>query len=445
MEYDSVCTDTYFNIERKAITKAIRTSSSAARSSSHSTQSAPKKPSSAQRSGSTQRASTPTQSRQTSSAPRCDTFTYSSPTAKQTAPKTSTAKTSTASKSSQSKTSTTKTNTAAKTSTAKTATTTKSTSAASNKNRDTFTYTSPAAKTAVKLTQKGTVSAQKNTKVNQTKTAVKNYASNKIAVSGSLSKNKTASSKTEMLESMKKQYEKTKDPKQKAAMLKTMNDIAYGLSSKKTNKTTDILVKYDRSKIKSQFEYYKGYGACYATSADNMWRVNDGAVGNRIINLNDANKDYGTLFGEIYINTTYTDDMGNEYAAKEYTGVDNTGNKYSAIRLQNLSTEQYNNLVLQELNKNKIVCVRVTTDPPYNQKGQPIDQDIVNHGHTLNIVGVDSSGNYLYEDVGRYPEVLKDRNPVTLSETSYNTTKYFEVQSGKCELWIDTTVKKRKW
>ena len=57
----------------------------------------------------------------------------------------------------------------------------------------------------------------------------------------------------------------------------------------------------------------------------------------------------------------------------------------------------------------------------------------------------DSSGNYLYEDVGRYPEVLKDRNPVTLSETSYNTTKYFEVQSGKCELWIDTTVKKRKW
>ena len=248
-----------------------------------------------------------------------------------------------------------------------------------------------------------------------------------------------------MLESMKKQYEKTKDPKQKAAMLKTMNDIAYGLSSKKTNKTTDILVKYDRSKIKSQFEYYKGYGACYATSADNMWRVNDGAVGNRIINLNDANKDYGTLFGEIYINTTYTDDMGNEYAAKEYTGVDNTGNKYSAIRLQNLSTEQYNNLVLQELNKNKIVCVRVTTDPPYNQKGQPIDQDIVNHGHTLNIVGVDSSGNYLYEDVGRYPEVLKDRNPVTLSETSYNTTKYFEVQSGKCELWIDTTVKKRKW
>ena len=62
MGYNYVCTDIYFNIERKAITMAIRTASTTARSSSHSTQSAPKKPSSAQRSGSASRSSAQTQS-----------------------------------------------------------------------------------------------------------------------------------------------------------------------------------------------------------------------------------------------------------------------------------------------------------------------------------------------------------------------------------------------
>ena len=170
---------------------AIRTSTSSARSSSYSTQKAPQKPSSAQRSSSNQRASTPTQNRQTSSAPRRDTFTYSSPTAKQTAPKTSTAKT---------------------------ATTTKSTSAASNKNRDTFTYTSPAAKTAVK-----------------------NNASNKIAVSGSLSKNKTKSAQNTVPDGLKLHLKHTTDPKQKAAMQKTMKNISNGISSEKADNSSLII------------------------------------------------------------------------------------------------------------------------------------------------------------------------------------------------------------
>ena len=103
-----------------------------------------------------------TQSKQTSSAPKRDTFTYSSPTAKQTAPKTSTAKTSTASKSStakhtvsknstaktstisntQAKTSNAKTNTVAKTSSTKTVTKAKSTPTASKTKRDSFTSSS---------------------------------------------------------------------------------------------------------------------------------------------------------------------------------------------------------------------------------------------------------------------------------------------------------------
>ena len=220
---------------------AIRTSSSTARNTSYSKPSVPKKPSSASRSSSVSRTSTPTQSKPTQSTPKRDTFTYSSPTAKQTAPKTSTAKTSTAPKTTQTKTSTTKTNTAAKTSTAKTATTTKSTSAASNKNCDTFTYTSPAAKTAVKLTQKGTVSAQKNTKVNQTKTAVKNNASNKIAVSGSLSKNKTKSAQNTVPDGLKLHLKHTTDPKQKAAMQKTMKNISNGISSEKADNSSPII------------------------------------------------------------------------------------------------------------------------------------------------------------------------------------------------------------
>ena len=121
------------------------------------------------------------------------------------------------------------------------ATTTKSTSAASNKNCDTFTYTSPAAKTAVKLTQKGTVSAQKNTKVNQTKTAVKNNASNKIAVSGSLSKNKTKSAQNTVPDGLKLHLKHTTDPKQKAAMQKTMKNISNGISSEKADNSSPII------------------------------------------------------------------------------------------------------------------------------------------------------------------------------------------------------------
>lgn len=196
---------------------AVRTSSSAARSSSHSTQRAPQKSSSAQRPTSSSKPSTSSQTKQAVSAPKRDTFTYSSPTAKQTAPKTSTAKTSTAPKTTQTKTSTTKTNTAAKTNSTKT-TKSKSTSTASNKNRDTFTYTSPAAKTAVK-----------------------NNASNKTAVSGSLSKNKTKYVQNTVPDGLKLHLKHTTDPKQKAAMQKTMKNISNGISSEKEDETSKRL------------------------------------------------------------------------------------------------------------------------------------------------------------------------------------------------------------
>lgn len=74
---------------------AIRTSSSAARSSSYSKPSI-LKTSSASRSSSVSRTSTPTQSKPISSAPRRDTFTRSTPTAKQTPSKIPTSKTGTA-------------------------------------------------------------------------------------------------------------------------------------------------------------------------------------------------------------------------------------------------------------------------------------------------------------------------------------------------------------
>ena len=153
-----------FNIERKAITKAIRTASSLARSSSHSTQSAPKKSSSASRSSSVSRTSTPTQSKPTSSAPRRDTFTRSTPTAKQTPTKTSTAKTSTASRSSQSKTSTTKTNTTTKTNSTVTVTKNKTTSSVSNTKRDSFEFSSETTKQLLmKPSPVNTSSHEKNT------------------------------------------------------------------------------------------------------------------------------------------------------------------------------------------------------------------------------------------------------------------------------------------
>ena len=170
---------------------AIRTSTSSARSSSYSTQKAPQKPSSAQRSSSTQRASTPTQNRQTSSAPRRDTFTYSSPTAKQTAPKTSTAKTSTASRSSQAKTSTAKSNTTAKASSSKTVTKAKSNPTASKAKRDSFEFSSEAVKKSVQSAKSSKSSA------NSKATSQNNKKNSQNKASGSLGKQTVSTPKSE--------------------------------------------------------------------------------------------------------------------------------------------------------------------------------------------------------------------------------------------------------
>ncbi len=228
---------------------AIRTTSTTARSSSYSTQRAPQKPSSAQRSSSTQRASTPTQSKQTSSAPRRDTFTYSSPTAKQTAPKTSTAKTSTASKSSQAKTSTAKSNTTAKTSSSKTVTKAKSSPTASKAKRDSFEFSSEAVKKSVQSAKSSkssanskaaTKSSAQNSANAQTKKTVKNNSSNKNTVLGSASKS-NKSSKNKVPEGLKLHLQHTNDPKQKAGMKKTIKDIENSSSSEKADKTSKKL------------------------------------------------------------------------------------------------------------------------------------------------------------------------------------------------------------
>ena len=425
---------------------AIRTTSSTARNASYSKPSVPKKNSSAQRSGSASKSSASAQSRQTFSAPRRDTFTRSTPTARQTPSKTSAAKTSTSSKSSQAKTSAAKSNTTAKISSSKTVTKAKSNPTASKAKRDSFEFSSEAVKNALRSTTtaksaaSSTSTAQKNAKNGQNKTTVKNDASNKTVTSGSASKNKTDASKKATLESMQKAYEHTKDPKQRESMRKTMNDIAYGLSSKKTNKTTDLLVKYDRSKIKSQFEYYEGDKACYATSADNMWRVNDGAVGNKIINLANDHKKDGILDNAPCKETTFVSDSGKKFtnngqiSVNEYSGEDENENKFTAVRIQGLSKDDYNELVIQELNKDKIVCVRVVN----NVGDDPRD------GHTMNIVGTNSQGEFLYENCGRYPTPLSTLKPATLADTGYTNSKgvkrqYFEVQEGQYEIWIDTT------
>lgn len=228
---------------------AIRTSSSASRSSSYSKPSVPKKPSSASRPSSVSRTSTPTQSKPTQSTPKRDTFTYSSPTAKQTAPKTSTAKTSTASKSSQAKTSTTKTNAPVRTSSTKTVTKAKSNPTASKAKRDSFEFSSEAVKKSVqsakssKSSANGKTTTKNNTKNSanaQTKKTVKNNSSNKNTVSGSASKS-NKSSKNKVPDGLNQHLKHTKDPKQKTGMQKTINDIENSSSSEKADKISKKL------------------------------------------------------------------------------------------------------------------------------------------------------------------------------------------------------------
>ncbi len=327
---------------------AIRTASTTARNTSYSKPSVPKKSSSAQRSSSVSRTSTPTQSKPTQSTPKRDTFTYSSPTAKQTAPKTSTAKT---------------------------ATTTKSTSAASNKNRDTFTYTSPKAKTAVKLTQKGTVSATKNTKVSQTKTAVKNNASNKTAVSGSLSKNKTKSAQNTVPEGLKLHLKHTTDPKQKREMQKTIGK----------EQPTNI---YEPS----EFYYVQGTNGypnnCCITSLATMVSHNT----NQKIEPSDSN----ISVGMVTINNK-------EYSRIERDASDYNSNDKGYYSYACTSVDEIINIAENELNNGR--WVQVYTE--YENKS--------NDQHWVTIVGFDSKSSWENAvgfdpgyDYGKKPKNLKN-------------------------------------
>ncbi len=89
---------------------------------------------------------------------------------------------------------------------------------------------------------------------------------------------------------------------------------------------------------------------------------------------------------------------------------------------------------MQELNNDKIVCTRVV----YKKGQDPSD------GHTMNIVGTNSNGEYLYENCGRSSNALKNLKPATLSNSGYTNSKgtkrnYYEVQENQYEIWIDTT------
>ena len=422
---------------------AIRTASTTARSSSHSTQSAPKKSSSAQRSGSTSRSSAPTQSKQTSSAPKRDTFTRSTPTARQTPSKTSatsTAKTSTASKSSQAKTSAAKSNTTAKTGSSKTVTKAKSNPTASKAKRDSFEFSSEAVKKSVQSAKssKSSANSKAATKSNaqnsanaQTKKAVKNNSSSKGSTSGNVSKDKANSSQKKMLESIKKAYAHTKDPKQRAAMRKTMNDISREISSKKTGtKQIDLSVnKSDRIKCqKDTWNGGDGWSGCYSESMDAMWRVNHpnklSADETHILQNDDATgsiewgcEDY-KYNGSIVVN-------GKEYTGIVYPGIDSNGNKYEALRLRELSKSDAEKIMNNELENGRAFCYRV-----YNTEA--LDQG---DGHTLLCTGRLADGTYTYSNCATAQKKYQINKP--LSE-QYNNKKYYE-RSENIELIIDIT------
>jgi len=173
-------------------------------------------------------------------------------------------------------------------------------------------------------------------------------------------------------------------------------------------------------------EEYSGWIGCYGTSMNNMWRVNQGATGAKIADLSD--NVYGTLT-DSGIRSEYTDKLGNTYKSIKYTG----GNgKYKCDRISGLSIEDYDRLIRQEIDAGRIVCVRVLYEE---------NQDIAD-GHTLNIVGINYKGEYLYANCASSSE--NSKKPTTLRDSFYYNSNgklvtYCETPSNKCEIIIDTT------
>lgn len=230
---------------------------------------------------------------------------------------------------------------------------------------------------------------------------------------------------------MQKAYEHTKDPKQRESMRKTMNDIAYGLSSKKTGtKQIDLSVnKSDR--IKCQNDTWNGGGGwsgCYSESMDAMWRVNHpnklSADETHILQNDDATGsiEWGCekykYTGSIVVN-------GKEYTGIVYPGIDSNGNKYEALRLRDLSKSDAEKIMDNELENGRAFCYRVYNTEALDQK----------KGHTLLCTGRLADGTYTYSNCATAQKNYQINKP--LSE-QYNNKKYYE-RSENIELIVDIT------
>lgn len=219
------------------------------------------------------------------------------------------------------------------------------------------------------------VSATKNTKVSQTKTAVKNNASNKTAVSGSLSKNKTKSAQNTVPEGLKLHLKHTTDPKQKREMQKTIGK----------EQPTDI---YEPS----EFYYVQGTNGypnnCCITSLATMVSHNT----NKKIEPSDSN----ISVGMVTINNK-------EYSRIERDASDYNSNDKGYYSYACTSVDEIINIAENELNNGR--WVQVYTE--YENKS--------NDQHWVTIVGFDGKSSWENAvgfdpgyDYGKKPKNLKN-------------------------------------
>lgn len=231
----------------------------------------------------------------------------------------------------------------------------------------------------------------------------------------------------------KNDYQNTQDYAEAATKYYKSSGYSVTNEIKKSSHTNTVIsgngsiqVKYDINDIHCQSTQYggdyEGWIGCYATSINNMWRVNDGAKGNKILDAgSSADAIYGTLDNSATI-INYTDDFGNTHInAKKFTG--NKG-EYSSVSIKGLSEMEAKKLIDNELQKGKIVAVRISHTPD----GDP------DNGHTLNISGKDENGNYLYNDCGKGSDYKRES-----TKLNNLASDYFPTSNGNWNVIIDTT------
>lgn len=231
----------------------------------------------------------------------------------------------------------------------------------------------------------------------------------------------------------KNDYQNTQDYAEAATKYYKSSGYSVTNEIKKSSHTNTVIsgnggiqVKYDINDIHCQStEYggdYEGWNGCYATSINNMWRVNDGAEGNKILDTYTEKNEISGILGQPAYYTDYIDDFGNSHdKSKVFTG---SNGKYSSVSIKNLSENDAKKLIDNELQKGKIVAVRISHTP----NGHP------DNGHTLNISGKDENGNYLYNDCGKGS--TEKRHATKLNNLAND---YFPTADGKWNIIIDTT------